>query len=186
MGVLLSKFVAWATESDLQFRPFLCVWIYRAIVYSTSPLKHFKWLLNSTHLTLNLGLSLWIWLSSCVIAMDDPSPSQSLQPETRSCLWHVSLYHLPLPHHIQLIMKSCICYLLNVSQISKLYLSLSLLSLNLLSSSYFHPCSFTFNYLHSIQKDLFIIQLWYVTPVFIPFNCFPSLLRQKPNVELGL
>lgn len=45
-----------------------------------------------------------------------------------------------------------------LSSPSKLCLSLSLLSLNPLSSFYFHPCFFTFNYLHSIQRDLFVIQ----------------------------
>lgn len=35
-----------------------------------------------------------------------------------------------------------------------------------LLSSYFHPCSSAFNFPHRIQSVLFVIQTWYVTPIF--------------------
>lgn len=39
-----------------------------------------------------------------------------------------------------------------------------------LLSSYFHPCSSAFNVPHRIQSVLFVIQTWYVTPIFCHSN----------------
>ena len=101
---------------------------------------------------------------------------------------------LSLTAYIQWIMGSCRCYL----QMSFKYTFLSistdthcnpcnchlhsrLLPLTPLWPSYFHRCFSAFNSPHSSQSDLLEVQIWYITPVFMPFNCFPWLSGQKPN-----
>lgn len=75
---------------------------------------------------------------------------------------------------------------LSLSSPSNQYVSPSRLSMTPLWSSYFHSCPSTCNSPHSTQRDLIIIQSWYVTPTFIPSNCFPWLSDKWEILSVAL